>query len=138
MRIALVNPPPRGELEKHWAEYPILGLAYVASSLRARGHAITLLDGKLAALSVEQIVAAIAQAKPDLVGITCMTVEYPLAAKIATAVRAQSSVPIVMGGAHVNAVRAMVLEECLAADFACIGRSEERRVGKEGRSGGQL
>jgi radical SAM superfamily enzyme YgiQ (UPF0313 family) len=128
MRIALVNPPPRGELEKHWAEYPVLGLAYVASSLRAHGHDVLLFDGKLAGLTWEEIVAGVAGARPDLVGITCMTVEYPLAAKIATAIRAHSAVPIAMGGAHVNAVRATVLDECPAADFACIGEGEHLAV----------
>ena len=55
MRIALINPPPAGEREKHWAEYPVLGLAYVAASLRAKGHDIVLLDGKLDELSVDAI-----------------------------------------------------------------------------------
>jgi radical SAM superfamily enzyme YgiQ (UPF0313 family) len=57
-----------------------------------------------------------------------MTVEYPLAARIAAAVRARSAVPIVMGGAHVNAVRESLLEECEAADFACIGEGEHLAV----------
>ena len=48
MRIALVQPPPRSEYDRHWARFPGLGIAYIASSLRAAGHAIDLLDGKLA------------------------------------------------------------------------------------------
>ena len=124
MKIVLINPPPKGELEKHWAPYPILGLAYVAAALRARGHEIVLLDGKLAELSVSAICERATRAHPDLVGITCMTVEFPLAAKIAAAVRAASAVPIVLGGAHVNAVGAQVLEECPAADYACVGEGE--------------
>ncbi len=49
MKIALINPPPRTEFEKHWGEFPGLGLAYVAAGLRDAGHDIVLLDGKLVA-----------------------------------------------------------------------------------------
>lgn len=124
MRVMLVNPPPQGEIEKHWARFPLLGIAYVAASLRARGHEVQVLDGKLGGLDVPMLIAAVERASPDLVGITCMTVEYPLAAVIASGIRAVSAVPLVIGGAHVNAVRGAALEECAAIDFACIGEGE--------------
>jgi len=124
MKITLVNPPPRNEYEKHWARFPVLGLAYVASALRAKGHDVSVLDGKLAGLTSEAIIQRIRMQAPDLVGITCMTVEFPQAKHIAEQVRRSGSMPIVLGGAHVNAVGARVLEECAAVDFACIGEGE--------------
>jgi anaerobic magnesium-protoporphyrin IX monomethyl ester cyclase len=124
MRIALVHPPPASEFDRHWARFPVLGLAYVASSLRRAGHAVTLLDGKLARLTVAEIVDRIAGDPPDLVGITCMTVEYPMASRIAAGVKARCQVPIVIGGAHVNAVTAQALEECAHFDFGCVGEGE--------------
>ncbi|XXX78788.1 radical SAM protein [Sorangium sp. So ce134] len=124
MKIALVNPPPRREYEKHWARFPVLGLAYVASALRAAGHEVALLDGKLDGLSVDAIVERIAATSPGLVGITCMTVEYAQAAAIAERIKARAPAPIVVGGAHVNAVGAQALEECRAFDFACIDEGE--------------
>lgn len=125
MRVALVNPPPRGEIERHWAPFPVLGLAYVAASLRKSGHEVTVLDGKLAGLSSDAIAAAVRGTAFDLVGITCMTVEFPAASRIASAIKLhQPSLPIVLGGAHVNAVGERVLHECASADFACIGEGE--------------
>jgi anaerobic magnesium-protoporphyrin IX monomethyl ester cyclase len=125
MKIALVNPPPRGELERHWASVPVLGVAYVAAALKNQGHALRLLDGKLDALSIDQIVSGIVTSMPDLIGITCMTVEFPTALRIARAVRAAGvKSPMILGGAHVNAVGARALEECPEADFACIGEGE--------------
>jgi anaerobic magnesium-protoporphyrin IX monomethyl ester cyclase len=124
MRVALVHPPPASEFDKHWARFPVLGLAYVASSLRGAGHQVTLLDGKLARLTVAEIVDRIVADPPDLVGITCMTVEYPMAARIAAGVKARHDVPIVVGGAHVNAVSAQALEECDHFDFGCVGEGE--------------
>ncbi|HVT05912.1 MAG TPA: radical SAM protein [Polyangia bacterium] len=125
MKIALVNPPPRNELDRHWAPFPVLGLAYVAASLRAAGHQVRVLDGKLGELSVEEIQREIVRDPPDLVGITCMTVEFPATARIAQQIRsALPAVPIVLGGAHVNAVGTLVLSECPDVDYACIGEGE--------------
>ena len=125
MRIALVQPPPRSEFDKHWARFPSLGIAYVASSLRAAGHTIHLFDGKLAELEVDDIVTGVRASEPDLVGITCMTVEYPRAVEIARRIKHdRADVPIVVGGAHVNAVGRQALEEGDSFDFACIGEGE--------------
>jgi anaerobic magnesium-protoporphyrin IX monomethyl ester cyclase len=125
MRIALVQPPPRSEFDRHWARFPGLGIAYVASSLRAAGHEVELLDGKLAHLTVDEIVTSVRDGQPDLVGITCMTVEYPRAVEIARRVkRDRADVPIVVGGAHVNAVGRQALDEGEAFDYACVGEGE--------------
>jgi anaerobic magnesium-protoporphyrin IX monomethyl ester cyclase len=125
MRIALVQPPPRSEFDRHWARFPGLGIAYVASSLRAAGHDIELLDGKLDQLTVDEIVARARKGRPDLVGITCMTVEYPRAVEIAQRIKHdRADVPIVVGGAHVNAVGRQALEEGDAFDYACVGEGE--------------
>lgn len=125
MRVALVHPPPRSEFDRHWARFPVLGLAYVASSLRAAGHEVQLLDGKLDGLSQDDIVARVRRDRPDLVGITCMTVEFPQAAEIAARIKAdRGAPPIVVGGAHVNAVGRRALDEGEAFDFACVGEGE--------------
>ena len=125
MRVALVQPPPRSEFDRHWARFPGLGIAYVASSLRAAGHEVRLLDGKLDELTVDGIVTSVRGDPPDLVGITCMTVEYPRAVEIAGRIKDhRPDVPIVVGGAHVNAVGRQALEEGAGFDYACVGEGE--------------
>jgi anaerobic magnesium-protoporphyrin IX monomethyl ester cyclase len=63
--------------------------------------------------------------KPDLVGITCMTVEYPRAVEIARRIKDdRAEVPVVVGGAHVNAVGRQALEEGAGFDYACVGEGE--------------
>jgi radical SAM superfamily enzyme YgiQ (UPF0313 family) len=126
MRITLVHPPPQSEFDRHWARFPVLGLAYLAAVLRAAGHEVRLLDGKLDGLDVAAIAARIAAMRPELVGITCMTVEYPVAVEIARLVKRSSpGVPVVAGGAHVNAVQAQALEEAPWIDFGCVGEGED-------------
>ena len=51
MRAVLINPPPATEFDKHWARFPVLGLAYLAASLRDLPCEVFLLDGKLENLS---------------------------------------------------------------------------------------
>jgi anaerobic magnesium-protoporphyrin IX monomethyl ester cyclase len=125
MRIALVHPPPRSEFDKHWARFPALGIAYIASSLRAAGHEIELLDGKLDELTIDDVVERVRDGRPDLVGITCMTVEYPRAVEIARRIKDERpETPIMVGGAHVNAVGRQALEEGAGFDYACVGEGE--------------
>lgn len=124
MNVVLINPPAASEIDKHWARFPILGLAYIASSLQSAGHNVVLLDGKLADLSIAEIIETAVRVKPDLIGITCMTVEFPTSAVIAQGIKERLKTPIVLGGAHVNAVKESVLEECSAIDYACVGEGE--------------
>jgi anaerobic magnesium-protoporphyrin IX monomethyl ester cyclase len=125
VRISLVQPPPRSEFDRHWARFAGLGIAYIASSLRAAGHGVALLDGKLDHLTVDEIVTRVHDEQPDLVGITCMTVEYPRAVEIAARIKLdRADVPIVVGGAHVNAVGRQALVEGAGFDYACVGEGE--------------
>jgi anaerobic magnesium-protoporphyrin IX monomethyl ester cyclase len=125
VKITLVHPPPRSEFDRHWARFPALGIAYVASSLRASGHDVRLLDGKLDHLTVDDIVTRVRDEPPDLVGISCMTVEYPRAVEIARQIKLdRADIPIAVGGAHVNAVGQQALVEGDAFDYACVGEGE--------------
>lgn len=122
--IVLINPPPRNEADRHWARFPLLGMAYVASSAIKAGYDVHILDGKLAALTDEEIVQRVNEIQPDLVGITCMTVEFPISVEIANNVKKHCTSPIIIGGAHVNAVGQDVLLEAKNIDYACIGEGE--------------
>lgn len=125
MRICLIQVPPASAFERHWARVPVIGLACVAARLEEAGHDVVLLDGKLNGLSDSEIVEGVRRADPGLVGFTCMTVEFPAVCRIAGAVRRVSNAPIIVGGAHINAVGATCLEECPDLDMACCGEGEE-------------
>ena len=125
MKIALVQPPPRGGFDRHWALAPGLGLGYLASSLRSAGHEVTVLDGKLGRLTDDDVVRHVGDDGPGLLGITCVTIEYPRAAALARRIKAhRPDLPIVVGGAHVNAVGAQALAEEPAFDYGCVGEGE--------------
>lgn len=99
MRVLLVNPPYPFE------EFPrlLVTLPYLASALRAEGHEVEILDFLLARATPEKVERRMARLRPQLVGITSVTLNHHLAEEIARAVRDfDPQVPIAMGGPHVS------------------------------------
>ena len=123
-KVAIVNPPPRNESDKHWARFPLLGIAYLASSMIKSGHEVKIFDGKLSALTCEEISSSIISYQPDLICITCMTVEFPMVKKLASMFKDNALTPIAVGGAHINAVGIDALRECSYIDYICVGEGE--------------
>lgn len=79
------------------ANYPPLGLGYLASSLRARLGADNV-DFKIICDNVED---AIADFKPDIVGISSVTQNYNRALSYAQTAKS-SGLPVICGGVHIT------------------------------------
>ena len=99
MRILLVNPSfPLEECPRLLATLP-----YLAAALRAEGHEVEILDLLLARTSPEKIERRMALLRPELVGVTSVTLNHHIASFVAEVVRkCDGAVPIVMGGPHVS------------------------------------
>ncbi len=125
MRIVLINPSFSSRIEGHWSGYASLGLAYLAAVLLEKKHNVFIIDGKIKKIPLNDIVQRCVQLKPDLVGISSMTVDFPMTKKIAYYIKQQSNIPIILGGAHSNAIGEGALAECLDIDFCCVGEGEQ-------------
>src|SRR6266496_203977 len=80
---------------------PPLGLASLAASLKARGHAVTLLDMQGSLMDTPELTRRLAAERPDLVGITAMTPTLPEALRVAKVARAVTPrARVVLGGVH--------------------------------------
>lgn len=95
MKIALINPSVPGSLKKE-----NLGLAYLAGTLEADGHTTRIID-EIAGQDVE---AGLDEFKPDLVGISFMTMYAPRAYALSKQIRETRGLTVVMGGAHPTAM----------------------------------
>lgn len=92
--LVLVSNPVSGE-EGH----PPLGLAYIASYLRKYS------DTKVGIIDKEkEIVKAIVKEKPNILGLTSVTVNFSNVMKIAEAVKAELDIPIIIGGEHITSM----------------------------------
>ncbi len=96
MRVVLVDPAPRRGIRE---AYESLGIAYIAASLRAGGHEVTLISSALRCLSVRAMVRAIRKADPQVIGISVLEVHAKRALTLVNALRdAGSKAHISLGG----------------------------------------
>src|SRR5215831_12265157 len=125
VRVLLVNPSYPFE------EFPrlLVTLPYVASALRAQGHEVEILDLLLSRTTPEKIERRMARFRPQLVGITSVTLNHHIANSIGEVVRkCDGEVPIVMGGPHVSFEIEGSFRDLPALDYIGIGEGEHTMV----------
>lgn len=122
MRVLFIVPPYPVE------EYPALstGSMYLASVLERNGHQVHVLDLLVSEPREDKVQRALADTRPDLVGITSVTMTFPVAARIASWVRrARPEAVVALGGPHVTFMPERSLQECPDADLVVRGEAEQ-------------
>ena len=100
-----------------------LGLAYLAAVLGREGHQVKVIDAAVLNLSDEQIASEVRQFHPHLIGITTLTPRYRIALSLATKLKEELDLPILVGGSHVTALPEETMKNrCF--DFAAVGEGE--------------
>jgi radical SAM superfamily enzyme YgiQ (UPF0313 family) len=143
-RVCLIQPSTLTSADAYGLDVvPPLGLAYIASALRAAGHYVTFVDGVGEALErysraegyegllihglpIDEVVARI---DPDahIVGVTSMfSNQWLFTRDLILAIRAKYPEKlIIMGGEHVTACADFIIESCSAVDICVMGEGEE-------------
>ena len=121
MRVLLINPSfPLEECPRLLVTFP-----YLAAALRAEGHEVEILDLLLARTTPDKIEQRMERLRPELVGITSVTLNHHLAEAIARVVRkCDERVPIVMGGPHVSFELEGSFRSLPPLDYVVIGEGE--------------
>ena len=121
MRVLLINPFfPLEECPRL-----LVTLPYLAAALSADGHEVKILDLLLARTSPDKIERCVERLRPELVGITSVTLNHHLAEAIARVVRkCDERVPIMMGGPHVSFEIEGSFQSLPALDFIVRGEGE--------------
>lgn len=145
VKILLVD-PPWYTLQGVKAATVSLGLAAIAGVLEAQGHEVALFNGDLYGggprsrestltspaappdlehPAYQRLRAVLQELRPEAVGITAMTAEFPSACAVGRLVRQEAAAAtVIIGGVHPT----LVPEEVLAYewfDYAVIGEGEE-------------
>ncbi|MFA5142616.1 MAG: radical SAM protein [Candidatus Omnitrophota bacterium] len=73
----------------------------------------------------DTLIGRIAAARPDVVGISCYTINMTAVNIISERIKSEiGDIPVVLGGIHPTALPAETLEQVRAADFAVMGEGE--------------
>lgn len=120
-RVLLIAPPSSSYLG---ALRPPSGLGYLAQSLFEAGIECSVEDmrvrGRLSTLR-----AKIKSFQPDLIGISLVSLEYKRSYELIRQIKEYyPHASIVVGGAHVCALKESVLEECADIDFGVVQEGE--------------
>ncbi|MFC1675823.1 B12-binding domain-containing radical SAM protein [Planctomycetota bacterium] len=96
MKIVLISNPVT---HKQKPNFPPPGIAYLGAIAHKAGHNISLIDGGLRSLS--QITKSISQSAPDLIGLTCWTIDRGMVWKLCDSIKqAAPDAFLVLGGPH--------------------------------------
>ncbi|MEM2889264.1 MAG: radical SAM protein [Candidatus Bathyarchaeia archaeon] len=123
--ILLINPdsPP----ESPWGfsrMLPPLGLAYIASTIEKAGFPVSIYDNCLMRKSVSEIKNEVKRLNPEIVGISCNSVNYEKCVEISKAVKdVDPNCKVVVGGPHPTYMFESVLEH-REIDYAIVGEGE--------------
>lgn len=123
MRVLLARPPRRDSRDAGQS-VPPLGLAYIAAALRADGVQVELIDAYVLGWSWRRFEQHLAQARPDVLGLSTMTPVSDIAARAATLARPHVG-RIVLGGPHPTAVGEAVFAQMPELDATVEGEGEE-------------
>jgi len=119
MDLLLINPPR--EIPQR-ADFPPIGLAYIAAYLRRAGVTVEIVDG--ASYSWKRLEDALRRWSPRIVGLPCWTIERGQAFKTADLVRSvHPDAKLVIGGHHATAYPDHMFRRA-DADAVVVGEGE--------------
>ena len=121
MGTLLINPPyPLTE----WPNMP-LGLSYIAAVLEKNGFEVKVLDFLVSQYSEEKLHRHMAEFRPEVVGVTAVTMNYPMSSDILRLCkRFDENVITVIGGPHVTFCAQQTLKEAPWIDIVVRGEGE--------------
>ncbi len=125
--IVLIRPGFSRKTDRHWSSEPPLGIGYLASSARSRGIKVAVIDAKAEGHESPLATALrIREYRPQILGISAMTIEYRSAVDIAELIKEKNDkCVIIIGGAHANALSRKILQESPAFDFSFSGEADQ-------------
>ncbi len=120
MNIVLISNPTSRHQKP---DFPPPGIAYLGAVAHLKGHEVQLIDGGLR--SMTQIIQDVKEAVPDLIGVTCWTIDRKMMWKLCAALK--TSVPeatLVIGGPHATIYPDHIFKKTHAS-AVIVGEGEE-------------
>lgn len=118
-RVLLINPGMDvaagfGEYRKLMEPMPAIGMAYLASAVRAAGYSVRVLDNFIANLTPPQVIDLVNEQQADVVGLSMLTPSAFSTSQMAKALRAGTTAKVVLGNLHASLFATDLLREDVA------------------------
>ena len=122
MRVLLIQPPyPFSEFPK-----PSSALIFLGTVLRQEGVDVQILDLLSTRYSLDKIEARLARFQPDMIGATCVTLNFPVAVEILQHCKAIApQATTILGGPHVTFTAEETIRRFPGVDIIVRGEGEE-------------
>ena len=107
-RVLLIVPPSTmeeqvGRLSGATGELPMLGLAYIAASLRGQGHIVKVIDYEVEGRSMSQVADDVRSFSPDAIGMTAYITNMRRCADLAGIAKGiNGNIKVILGGPQVT------------------------------------
>jgi radical SAM superfamily enzyme YgiQ (UPF0313 family) len=134
MKVLLINPPRENEIignnppiiEEERGFNPPLGLLYIAAYLEKYSkYDISVIDSQVEKLDYESLRSRISSLKPDIVGMTAMTMTMIDVMKTADIIKkTDKKIMVILGGPHVHLFPEETIE-LNNVDYLVLGEGEE-------------
>jgi radical SAM superfamily enzyme YgiQ (UPF0313 family) len=122
--VLLIYPPLSFEERAALSAYaPPLGILYLASVLEGAGHRVRVVDAEAERLSLEELGRIMEEERPEVVGITCLTLTLDSCKRIVREARRRCRAYVVVGGPHISVCPPELLGE-IGADAYVVGEAE--------------
>jgi len=119
MKVLLISPPRENPQP---ASFPPIGLGYIGAVLKQAGHEVRIIDA--AAYSLKELKRAILDVNPEIVGLTCWTVERGMTFRVAKLIKENfPHASIIVGGQHATAFPEHMFQ-LAHADVVVLGEGE--------------
>jgi anaerobic magnesium-protoporphyrin IX monomethyl ester cyclase len=120
LKIALISNPTS---RRQKPDFPPPGIAYLGATAHQAGHEVHLIDGGLRITS--QITQDVRDVSPDLVGVTCWTIDRNMVWKLCAALKeAAPKAFLVLGGPHATMYPEHIFKKTHAS-AVIVGEGEE-------------
>ena len=105
--------------------FPPLGVGYLAAPLLQSGHSVKIIDAPPLGWGNEEIGQALAEFKPDIIGVSSLTASAKEAYSLVNFLKEQAPTrPVVFGGAHASCFPEAIFEACPSLDGLIFGEGE--------------
>ncbi|KPK00264.1 MAG: hypothetical protein AMK71_08545 [Nitrospira bacterium SG8_35_4] len=112
-------------MQKTAARYFPLGLGYISSYMKSKGHDVLIVDPEMQGITESDLHEIIKQENPGIVGLSSVTPNFSLACKMAKKIKSISGAVVVYGGIHASTFAERIIEHHPEFDIVVYGEGEE-------------